>query len=104
MEDGGGGARRWFLKLVVDGDGVVWPKRERRRRTRRMRMECEWFCGGGSVMAAEVDAANLFSKTIRNNPTSASDQVVSTRVGYRSQRGKGINQYFLIILQLDQTN
>ncbi|MED6186401.1 hypothetical protein PIB30_066313 [Stylosanthes scabra] len=27
--------------------------------------------------------------TIRNNPTSVSDQVVSTRVGYRSQQGKG---------------
>ncbi|MED6152146.1 hypothetical protein PIB30_089129 [Stylosanthes scabra] len=51
-----------------------------------------------------IDAANLFKKTIRNNPTSASDQVVSTRVGYRSQRGEGINQYFLIILQLDQTD
>ncbi|MED6211701.1 hypothetical protein PIB30_076209 [Stylosanthes scabra] len=35
------------------------------------------------------DLANLFTKTIRNNPTSASDQVVSTRVGYRSQRKKG---------------
>ncbi|MED6224939.1 hypothetical protein PIB30_089008, partial [Stylosanthes scabra] len=32
-----------------------------------------------------LDAANLFTKTIRNNPTSASDQVVSTRMGYRSQ-------------------
>ncbi|MED6208743.1 hypothetical protein PIB30_048190 [Stylosanthes scabra] len=56
-----------------------------------------------SSVMNDGDAANLFTKTIRNNPTSASDQVVSTRVGYRSQRGKGINQYFLTILQLDQT-
>ncbi|MED6115329.1 hypothetical protein PIB30_089418 [Stylosanthes scabra] len=62
--------------------------------------------GGINAIQIEMDndAANLFFKMIRNNPTSASDQVVSTRVGYHSQRGKGINQYFLIILQLDQTN
>ncbi|MED6223124.1 hypothetical protein PIB30_070946, partial [Stylosanthes scabra] len=48
------------------------------------------------TMQVLFDAANLFTKMIRNNPTSASDQVVSTRVGYRSQRRKGINQYNMI--------
>ncbi|MED6177844.1 hypothetical protein PIB30_101827, partial [Stylosanthes scabra] len=35
-----------------------------------------------SVVASEMlaDVANLFKKTIRNNPTSVSDQVVSTIV------------------------
>ncbi|MED6152955.1 hypothetical protein PIB30_096930 [Stylosanthes scabra] len=56
------------------------------------------FSSKASTKTCRNDAANPFKKRIRNNPTSASDQVVSTRVGYCSQRGKGINQYFLFKL------
>ncbi|MED6164463.1 hypothetical protein PIB30_090329 [Stylosanthes scabra] len=43
---------------------------------------------GASSSSQVDDATNPYRFVI--TPTSASDQVVSTRVGYRSQRGKGV--------------